>query len=212
MSFTTVLFYLLAVVLVFAAFRVITAHSPVTAVLHLILSFFTASMLWMLQNAEFLALLLLIIYVGAVMVMFLFVVMMLDLRSDVVRTGFRTHLPLGLVIGAIMVAEMALVLARSWVDVPRGPALPDDYNNTLALGIAMYNHYPFAVQVGGLVLLVGMVSAIALTLRKRTDVKYNNPGQQVRVRAKDRVRLVSLPSQTEAPGVAPSAEKQQGDA
>lgn len=208
MSFTTVLFYLLSLVLVVAAFRVITAHSPVTAVLHLILTFFTASMLWMLQNAEFLALLLLIVYVGAVMVMFLFVVMMLDLRSDLVRTGFKTHLPLGLAIGAIMVLEMAFVLARSWLDAPRGAALPEDYNNTLALGVAMYNHYPFAVEVGGVVLLVGMIAAIALTLRKRTDVKYNDPGQQVRVRAKDRVRLVNIASQSEAQAASPSANNE----
>lgn len=201
------MFYALAIVLVVAAFRVITATSPVTAVLHLILTFFTASMIWMLQEAEFLALLLVIVYVGAVMVMFLFVIMMLDMRSDVVRTSFKTHMPLGLIIGAVMVLEMAFVLARSWFDAPRGSARPEDYNNTLELGIAMYNEYAFAVEVGGVVLLVGMISAIALTLRKRTDVKHNHPSQQVRVRAKDRVRLVNIASQSE-PATRTSSNKE----
>ncbi len=198
MSFTTFLFYLLALVLVVAAFRVISAQSPVTAVLHLILTFFTASMIWMLQEAEFLALLLVVVYVGAVMVMFLFVLMMLDMRSEKVRSGFRAHLPLGMGIGIVMILEMAFVLGRSWFDAPRGASRPSDYNNTMELGIAMYNQYPFAVEVGGVVLLVGMISAIALTLRKRPDVKYNNPAKQVRVRARDRVRLVDLPSQGQA--------------
>src|SRR5690554_751000 len=197
MSFTTVLFYLLSLVLVIAAFRVVLARSPVTAVLHLILVFFTASMLWMIQEAEFLSLLLVVVYVGAVMVMFLFVVMMLDLRSEKVKKGFKAHLPLGLTIGAVMALEMAFVLARSWFDTPRGAPSPADYNNTQALGVAMYTEYSFAVEIGGVVLLVGMISAIALTLRKRSDVKYNNPSEQVRARAKDRVRLVNIPSQSE---------------
>lgn len=209
MSFTTVLFYLLSLILVTAAFRVILARSPVIAVLHLILVFFTASMLWMIQEAEFLSLILVVVYVGAVMVMFLFVVMMLDMRSESVRTSFKAHLPLGLTIGAIMVLEMAFVLGRVWFDAPRGAPLAADYNNTHALGLAMYTQYAFAVQVGGVVLLVGMISAIALTLRKRTDVKYNNPSKQVRVRAKDRVRLVNIPSQSEVSG---PAEKNKGNA
>ena len=212
MIFTTVLFYLFALVLVVAAFRVITASSPVTAVLHLILAFFTASMLWMLLGAEFLALLLVTVYVGAVMVLFLFVVMMLDIRMEQLRSGLRTYLPLGLAIGLIMVLEMAFVLGRTWFAA--GPAAPvaDDYNNTKALGIAMYSDYIFAVEVGALILLVGMVAAIALTMRKRSDVKYTNPSQQVRVRAKDRVRLVSIPSQTEAPAAPATDAAAQGDA
>ncbi len=197
MSFTTVLFYLLSLVLVIAAFRVVMSRSTVTAVLHLILVFFTASMLWMIQEAEFLSLLLVVVYVGAVMVMFLFVVMMLDMRTEKLKKGFKAHFPLGLTVGVVMVLEMAFVLARSGFDAPRGAPLADDYNNTHALGVAMYTDYAFAVEIGGVVLLVGMISAIALTLRKRTDVKYNNPAQQVRVRAKDRVRLVNIPSQSE---------------
>lgn len=209
MSFTTVLFYLLSLVLVFAAFRVILSRSPVTAVLHLILVFFTASMLWMIQEAEFLSLILVVVYVGAVMVMFLFVVMMLDMRSETVKKGFKAHLPLGLTIGAIMVLEMGFVLARAWFDAPRGAPLAADYNNTHALGVAMYTEYAFAVLVGGVVLLVGMISAIALTLRKRTDVKHNHPSKQVRVRAKDRLRMVNIPSQSEVPA---SSAKNKGNA
>ncbi|MFT0547565.1 NADH-quinone oxidoreductase subunit J [Allopusillimonas ginsengisoli] len=207
MIFTTVLFYLLAIVLVVAAFRVITATSPVTGVLHLILVFFTASMLWMLLGAEFLSLLLLIVYVGAVMVLFLFVVMMLDVRMETLKTGLKTYLPLGLVIGLVMVLEMAFVLARTWFGA--GPAAPiaDDFDNTMALGTAMYTDYVFAVQVGGVILLVGMVSAIALTMRKRGDVKRNRPSDQVRVKSQDRLRLISIPSQTEAP----AADSAQGE-
>src|SRR5690554_4299861 len=139
MSFTTVLFYLLSLVLVIAAFRVVMSRSPVTAVLNLILVFFTASMLWMIQQAEFLSLLLVVVYVRTMMVMFLFVVMMLDMRSEKGKKGFKAHLPLGLTIGVVMVLEMAFVLARSWFDAPRGAPLPVDYNNTQVLGIAMYN-------------------------------------------------------------------------
>ncbi|MBF6616600.1 MAG: NADH-quinone oxidoreductase subunit J [Candidimonas sp.] len=199
MIFSTVLFYVLSLVLVIAAFRVITATSPVTGVLHLILSFFTASMIWMLLGAEFLSLLLVLVYVGAVMVLFLFVVMMLDVRLEALKGGLKTYLPLGLLIGLVMVLEMAFVLASTWLGA--GPAAPvaDDFDNTRALGEAMYTDYVFAVQVGGVVLLVGMIAAIALTLRKRSDVKRTNSSDQIRVRAKDRMRLVSIPSQTEAP-------------
>ena len=199
MIFSTVLFYLLALVLVIAAFRVITATSPVTAVLHLILVFFTASMIWMLQGAEFLALLLVLVYVGAVMVMFLFVVMMLDVRMEILKGGLKTYLPLGLTVGLIMVLEMAFVLARTWFDAGERAVVADDYNNTHALGVAMYTDYAFAVEIGGVILLVGMISAIALTLRHRTDVQATVPSEQVKARAKDRVRLVSIVSQTEAP-------------
>ncbi len=192
MNFVTVLFYILAVVLIIAAARVVTARSPVTAVLHLILTFFTASMLWMLLGAEFLSLLLVIVYVGAVLVMFLFVVMMLDIRMDDLRAGFKAYLPLGIGIAVVMVLEMAFVLGSTWRAAGPQAARPEDYNNTLTLGEAMYTDYVFAVQVGGIILLVGMVSAIALTLRKRSDVKRTDPGRQVRVRAQDRVRMANI--------------------
>lgn len=198
MTFTTVLFYLLAIVLVVAAFRVITAPNPITAVLNLILAFFTAAMLWILMGAEFLGLLLVLVYVGAVMVLFLFVVMMIDVRSESLRTGFKAYLPAGLFIGVVMVLEMAFVLGSSWLDAGEAAEQGVDYNNTRALGELMYTEYVFAVEIGAVILLVGMVAAIALTLRKRSDVKHSNPSEQVKVRAKDRVRLVNLASQTES--------------
>ncbi len=193
--FITILFYILAIVLVVAAFRVITASSPVTAVLHLILAFANAAMIWMLLGAEFLGLLLVLVYVGAVMVLFLFVVMMLDVKMEELRTGIKTYLPMGLIVGLIMVVEMSFVLATSWGQVGPAADMGDDYNNSRALGELMYTEYAYAVEVGAVLLLVGMIAAISLTLRKRRDVKYNDPGAAVRVRASDRVRLVDLPSQ-----------------
>jgi len=197
MTFTNVLFYLLSAVLIIAAFRVITARSPVTAVLHLILVFVNAAMLWMLLGAEFLALLLVLVYVGAVMVLFLFVVMMLDIRIDGMREGIKTYLPLGLIIGVVLVLEMSFVLAHTWYGA--GPAAPvaGDYNNSLVLGEVMYTEYVYAIQVGAALLLVGMIAAISLTLRRRRDAKYNDPVAAVRVRAKDRFRMVSMPAQSE---------------
>jgi len=193
--FITILFYVLAIVLIVAAFRVITASSPVTAVLHLILAFANAAMIWMLLGAEFLGLLLILVYVGAVMVLFLFVVMMLDVKMEELRTEIKTYLPMGLIIGLIMVVEMSFVLATSWGQVGPAAEMGDDYNNSRALGELMYTEYVYAVEVGAVLLLVGMIAAISLTLRKRRDVKYNDPGASVRVRAADRVRLVDLPSQ-----------------
>lgn len=197
MTFTTVLFYILSAVLVIAAFRVITARSPVTAVLHLILAFANAAMLWMLLGAEFLALLLVLVYVGAVMVMFLFVVMMLDIRIDGMRGGLKTYLPLGLVIGLVLVLEMSFVLATAWSDAGPQFVVAGDYNNSRVLGEVMYTQYVYAIQIGGALLLVGMIAAIALTLRRRRDAKYNDAAAAVRVRAKDRFRLVSMPAQSD---------------
>lgn len=193
--FITILFYVLAIVLVVAAFRVITASSPVTAVLHLILAFANAAMIWMLLGAEFLGLLLVLVYVGAVMVLFLFVVMMLDVKMEELRAGIKTYLPMGLIVGLIMVVEMSFVLSTSWGQVGPAADMGDDYNNTRALGELMYTEYAYAVEVGAVLLLVGMIAAISLTLRKRRDVKYNDPAASVRVRASERVRLVDLPSQ-----------------
>ncbi len=193
--FITILFYVLAIVLVVAAFRVITASSPVTAVLHLILAFANAAMIWMLLGAEFLGLLLVLVYVGAVMVLFLFVVMMLDVKMEELRAGIKTYLPMGLLVGLIMVVEMSFVLSTSWGQVGAAADMGDDYNNTRALGELMYTEYAYAVEVGAVLLLVGMIAAISLTLRKRRDVKYNDPAASVRVRASERVRLVDLPSQ-----------------
>jgi len=197
MTLTTILFYLLAVVLVVASLRVITATSPVTAVLHLILAFANAAMIWMLLGAEFLALLLVLVYVGAVMVLFLFVVMMLDVRPDALRDGLKTHWKLGLTVALIMVLEMGFVLVSSWGDAGAAVIPAGEVNNARALGELMYTQYPFAVQVGAALLLVGMVAAIALTLRRRTDVKYNDAAAAVRVKARDRFRIVKMAAQGE---------------
>ena len=195
--FTTILFYVLALVLVISAFRVVTAASPVAAALHLILAFFTAAMIWMTMGAEFLSLLLVVVYVGAVLVMFLFVIMLLDMRMPSLRSGLKAYLPLGLTVGGVMVLEMAFVLTRVWLDAGPIEQMPADYNNALAIGTAMYTDYILAVQVGGVVLLVGMVSAIALTLRKRSDVKRTVSSDQVRVKSSDRLRIVKMKATTD---------------
>ena len=193
--FTTILFYVLAIVLVVASFRVITASSPVVAVLFLILAFVNAAFIWMLLGAEFLALLLVLVYVGAVMVLFLFVVMMIDVKMEELRAGMKTYLPMGLAIGIIMVIEMTFVLSASWGGMGPAADMGADYNNARALGEVMYTEYAYAVQVGAALLLVGMVSAIALTMRGRRNVKYNNASEAVRVKAKDRMRLLDIPAQ-----------------
>ena len=194
--FTTILFYVLAIVLVVASFRVITASSPVVAVLFLILAFVNAAFIWMLLGAEFLALLLVLVYVGAVMVLFLFVVMMIDVKMEELRTGMKTYLPLGLVIGIVMVIEMTFVLGASWGGMGPAADMGADYNNARSLGEMMYTEYAYAVQIGAALLLVGMVAAIALTMRgTRRDVKYNNASEAVRVKAKDRLRLLDIPAQ-----------------
>lgn len=190
--FTTILFYVLAIVLVVAGFRVVMATSPVAAALNLILTFFTAAMLWMTLGAEFLSLLLVVVYVGAVMVMFLFVIMLLDTRMPSLRSGLKAYLPLGITVAVIMILEMAFVLTRAWMDAGPAAQMPADYNNTLAVGTAMYTDYILAVQVGGVVLLVGMIAAIALTLRKRSDVKRTDSSAQVRVKSADRLRMVKM--------------------
>jgi NADH-quinone oxidoreductase subunit J len=196
MTYTTAIFYFFAAILVFAGLRVITARNPVHAALFLVLAFFTAAGLWMLLEAEFLAITLVLVYVGAVMVLFLFVVMMLDINLERVREGFWRNLPLALVVGGIMVIEMVAVLAnRYYGAVPR--ELPAGYSNTKALGRVLYTQYAFAFEVAAVLLLVAIIAAIALTLRKRKDSRYQDPSSQVRVRRQDRVRLVRMRPEVE---------------
>jgi NADH-quinone oxidoreductase subunit J len=194
--FETVVFYAFGAVLLLSGLRVITARNPVHGALFLVLAFFTAAGLWLLLRAEFLAIALVVVYVGAVMVLFLFVVMMLDINLERVREGFWGNLPLALVVGAIMVGEMVTVLgSRIWGTAPR--SVPPNYSNTKELGRVLYTDYAFAFEVAAVILLVAIIAAIALTLRRRKDTRSQDPSVQVRVRREDRVRLVSMPSEKE---------------
>jgi NADH-quinone oxidoreductase subunit J len=200
MNTTPVFFYIFAAVLLFAAFRVITARSPVHAALFLVLSFFSASCIWVLLEAEFLAITLVLVYVGAVMVLFLFVVMMLDINTESFREGFWTHFPLAAVVGVVIALEMALVLIPGF-DVRTAPTDPKlaELGNTKMLGIELYTSYLYPLQIAAVLLLVAIVAAIALTLRRRKDSKYINPSDQIRVKRADRVRLVKMQPTVEAP-------------
>jgi NADH-quinone oxidoreductase subunit J len=198
MDFETAVFYVFAAILLFAALRVITARNPVHAALFLVLAFFTAAALWMLLRAEFLAIALVLVYVGAVMVLFLFVVMMLDINLERLREGFWSYLPLGAAVGLVIVVEMALVLGGRTFGLQALPAPRDPgpgYSNTRALGRILYTDYAYPFELAAVVLLVAIIVAIALTLRKRKDTKYQDPTQQVSVKRRDRVRMVSMPSE-----------------
>jgi NADH-quinone oxidoreductase subunit J len=194
MSFSEFIFYLFSVILIFAAVRVITAKNPVHAALFLVLSFFTAAGLWLLLEAEFLALTLVLVYVGAVMVLFLFVVMMLDINLARLRERFWSYLPLGATVAVLMVAEMVLVLGGKYFESKEMAATrPADYSNTKELGRLIYTDYVYPFEIAGLILLTAIIAAIALTLRRRKDTKYQNPSRQVNVRREDRVRMISMP-------------------
>ena len=205
MDVQTGLFYLFAAVLLFAAFKVITARNPVYAALYLVLAFSQAAAVWMLLKAEFLAIALVLVYVGAVMVLFLFVVMMLDVDIDALRHRFWQHFPLAAAIGVLVALEMAAVLIGGFraTDEPEvaaaavggassavAGALP--VSNTKELGRLMYTEYLYPLEIAAVLLLVAIIAAIALTLRERKDSRYVDPAEQVRVKARDRVRLVSM--------------------
>jgi len=209
MNSITALFYVFSAVLLLAAFRVITARSTVHAALFLVLSFFSASCLWMLLRAEFLAITLVLVYVGAVMVLFLIVVMMLDINTDDVREGFYKHLPLAGFVGALIALEMALVLMRGFqVQAPAASAKSVEVGNTKLLGIEIYTQYQYPLQLAAVLLLVAIIAAIALTLRERKDSKRMDPSVQVRAKKADRVRLVKMQPTVELP----SAPKEEGKA
>ena len=204
----SLLFYTFAFVLVYAGFRVITAKSPVTAALHLVLAFASASCVWMLLQAEVLAIALVLVYVGAVMVLFLFVVMMLDINTDSLRQGFWKHFPVAGIIGVVIALEMSFVLTRGF-DLPTAKPMPPEVAqvaNTKALGIDLYSNYLFPVQVAAVILLVGIIAAIALTLRQRKDSRSQNVSEQVRVKKADRLRVVKVAPQVEAPAAAQQEE------
>ena len=247
MDVQSALFYAFSAVMLFASFRVITARNPVHAALYLVLAFFQASGIWMLLKAEFLSIALVLVYVGAVMVLFLFVVMMLDINIDSIRQGFWKHFPLAATVGAVIALELAGVLlggfrisepqqqvvaqviapaavtavapvdvASAAVDAASAVASAPDVghmvvaqaSNTKALGVLLYTEYLYPVQVAALILLVGLIAAIALTLRARKDSKFQNAGDQVRVKARDRVELVKMDAVKPAPA-APAAEETQ---
>ena len=201
MNIQAALFYVFAAILVFAALRVVTARNPVHAALWLVLAFFTAAAHWLMLRAEFLAIALVLVYVGAVMVLFLFVVMMLDVNFDSLRRQFRSYVPVGATVFVLVLLEMALVLLGNRpIGVAAGTApTPAGGSNTRALGRLLYTDYVYPFEIAAVVLLVAIIAAIALTHRRRRETKYQDPGQQVKVRPRDRLRIVSMKSEKSEP-------------
>ena len=196
MDAKTGLFYLFSALMLFAAFKVITARNPVHAALFLVLAFFQAAAIWILLKAEFLAITLVLVYVGAVMVLFLFVVMMLDINIDSMRQGFWKHFPLAGTVGAIIALEMSYVLMGGFREPPKVASavgqIGAQVSNTKELGKVLYSEYIYPLEIAAVILLVAIIAAIALTLRERKDSKSQNPSEQVRVKAVDRVQLVKM--------------------
>ncbi len=212
MSFQSAVFWVFSAILLFAALRVITARNPVHAALFLVLAFATSAGLWMLLEAEFLAITLVLVYVGAVMVLFLFVVMMLDINLDRLREGYWDYLVPALVVAGVMVAEMATILWGRYFQLVASPApaaKAAGYSNTRELGRLIYTDYVYAFEIAAVILLVAIVAAIALTLRSRKDTKYQDPARQIAVRKEDRVRIVSMSAEG---ATAPEPEKGTGSA
>ena len=198
MNFETAVFYFFAAILLFAGVRVITARNPVHAALFLVLAFFTAAGLWLMLEAEFLAITLVLVYVGAVMVLFLFVVMMLDINLDKLREGFWDYLPLAGIVATLMVLEMVVVLGGKQFGlsaVPAPIAHAANYSNTKELGRLLYTDYVYPFELAAVILLVAIVAAIALTMRRRKHTKYQDPAQQVKIKREDRIRMVSIASE-----------------
>jgi NADH-quinone oxidoreductase subunit J len=193
--------------LLFSGIRVITTRNPVHAALFLVLAFFTAAGIWLLLEAEFLAITLILVYVGAVMVLFLFVVMMLDINLDKLREGFWEYLPMAGLIGVLMVVEMTMVLAEKNLRPMQAVELPANYSNTAALGKVLYTDYLLPFELAAVVLLVAMIAAIVLTLRERKDNKSMNPAEQVKVKRNDRLRIVSMPAEVETPAASAEEKK-----
>jgi len=193
------IFYFFSLVMVFAAVAVVTVRNPIYAVLYLVLTFFSAAAIWMLLEAEFLAIILLVVYVGAVMVLFLFVVMMLDINLAPLKEGFTRYLPVAALVAIAMAVEMLMVLwsrGRFGVDMfPMPVPNSADYSNTRELGELLYTNYLLPFEVAGVVLLVAIIAAVALTLRTRPDIKTQKPSEQVRARRDESVRLVKMKSE-----------------
>jgi NADH-quinone oxidoreductase subunit J len=206
MEITTALFYVFSAILLGASVRVITAKSTVHAALFLILAFFTAACLWMLLKAEFLAIALVLVYIGAVMVLFLFVVMMLDLNSDGLRDGFWKALPLAAGVGALIAFEMGIVLMGGFQlkDAPQATPAQVEMGNTKLLGIEVYTNYLYPLEIAAVLLLVAIVAAIALTLRRRKDSRSQDPSEQVKASKADRLRIIKMAPTVAAAPAAPT--------
>jgi len=196
MPLEQIVFWTFAIVMVAASLRVITARNPVHSVLFLVLTFFTAAALWLLLEAEFLAVVLVVVYVGAVMVLFLFVVMMIDINLAPLREGFVRYLPVGALVGVIMVVELLLVVGPRYFGAERysaPPPAPQGYSNTSELGRVLYTEYLYQFEIAAIILLVAIIAAIALTMRKRPETtRYQTPGKQVRATKDERLRVVSM--------------------
>ena len=195
MGFEKFLFYLFAAILIFAAVRVITIRNPVHAALFLVLAFFTSAALWLLLEAEFLAITLVLVYVGAVMVLFLFVVMMLDINVAEMRSGFVKYLPVGLLVAVAMAVELVLIVGSKFFGTAEFPAParhPAEFSNTEELGSVLYTVFMYPFEIAAVILLVAIIAAIGLTMRKRPQTKYQNPSEQIKARKANRVRLVNM--------------------
>ncbi|MFN3397020.1 MAG: NADH-quinone oxidoreductase subunit J [Sulfurimicrobium sp.] len=216
MNLETIIFYFFAAILLFAAARVVTARNPVHSALFLVLAFFTAAALWVTLEAEFLAITLVLVYVGAVMVLFLFVVMMLDINYDLLREGFWSNFPLALTVAVLMAAEMTLVLAgrNFWANGNGGApnVHGPGYSNIKELGRLIYTEYVYPFEIASIILLVAIVAAIALTLRHRKDTKHQDPAAQIAVRRNDRLHIIPVQPDNklrpQAADATPSAEQQ----
>jgi len=213
MDTTTALFYVFSAVMLFAAFRVITARSPVYAALYLVLAFFSAACVWILLRAEFLAIALVLVYVGAVMVLFLFVVMMLDVDTGSLRAGFWKHFPVAALVGVVIALEMAAVLYPGFhvTDAPTASAAALQLGNTKLLGIEVYTKYLYPLQIAAVLLLVAIIAAISLTLRERKDSRHLSPSEQIKAKKADRLRVVSMKPETGTVDSASAAPPPLGD-
>ena len=207
MEFKTALFYVFSAIMILAATRVITARNPVHAALFLVLAFFNAAGIWMLLEAEFLAIVLVLVYVGAVMVLFLFVVMMLDIDTDKLREGFWGYLPIASFVGVIIVLEMAAVLWRSFLSFDQQVVNTGNIGGTKELGMLIYTKYIYGFEIAAAILLVAIIAAVALTLRKRKDTKHFDPADAVRVKRNDRLKIIKMDAVVERPAAEPEVKE-----
>ena len=195
MTFLQFSFYFFAATLIFAAAMVVTIRNPVKAALFLVLAFFSAAGVWITLEAEFLAIVMVLVYVGAVMVLFLFVVMMLDVNLTRLKEGFGEYLPIGGIVAVLLVVEMAIILSAkvfSPASMPRPPGRPETYSNTQELGKILYTDYAYPFEIAAIILLVAIIAAISLTLRRRPETRYQKPASQVAVKSSDRLKVISM--------------------